>query len=134
MKKLLKSFTAGFAKWRYETVVQVLGQLGRLRQICEQELVANLRTLFSQVADLEELAGVQEACQNVPFWRWVIVSQTEIFLRIEKLRKWGMVCDHPEHEQKRKDSNYKISIDCPRMRNRSGSSSSTEDILSKIVI
>ena len=116
---LVKSFTAGFAKWRYETVVEVLGQLGKLRQFCEEQLSASLKILFSHVQDAAELEGVHEACKDKPFWRWVVVARTEIFERLEVLRKWGMVCDHPEHEQLRRESGYKKKIDCPRMRSSS---------------
>ena len=40
--KLLKEFTASFAKWRYETMVEVLRQLGPLRELCESYIVRPL--------------------------------------------------------------------------------------------
>eukprot|EP00973_Karenia_brevis_P046375 6430363-Karenia_brevis.AAC.1 len=58
LDKLLKWFTAGFAKWRYETLVEVLRQLGDLRSLCEEHIV---RPLFNSVEDEGELQGVLNA-------------------------------------------------------------------------
>ena len=111
LKHDLKGFTAGFAKWRYETVVEVLRQLLRHRDLCQNKMKASM---FSNAQDQEEMKGVFKACQNREFWHWAAVVHPQIFERIEKLRQWGMVCDHPECEELRRASNYRKHIQCPR--------------------
>ena len=109
--KSLRGFTATFAKWRYETVPECQRQLKKQRLLCEQELNA---ALFSQAQDPNFIRDVMAACRDGAFWRWLEVSLQEIFWELELLRKWGMVCDHPECEELRKASNYRKKIECPR--------------------
>ena len=111
---LLRSFTAGFAKWRYETVVEVLRQLLKLRDLCENKLEPEL---FVGAQDQDEMAAFFQACKAKDFWRWAAVAHLEIYQRLERLRKWGMVCPHERCEELRKASNYKKHIDCPRTMN-----------------
>ena len=44
--------------------------------------------------------------------RWIVVSFLEIFNRLEKLRRWGMVCDHAEHQEQRREG--KKHVECTR--------------------
>ena len=111
MPRLLASFTAGFAKWRYETECEVLRQLLPLGDLCENKLVP---VLFPKVQDQAELDRVFMACRRKGFWRWAKVAFPEVFQRLEHLRKWGMVCDHERCEELRKDCNYRKHIECPR--------------------
>ena len=111
LPKILKSFTAGFAKWRYETECEVLRQLLPLRDLCESKMDP---ALFPKVQDQEELDRVFKACRRKEFWRWAQVVFPEVFQRLEHLRKWGMVCDHAHCEELRKASNYRKHIPCPR--------------------
>ena len=106
-----KQFTATFAKWRYETMVDVLQQLAPLRKLCEEDLD---EALFAKAQDPEFIKAVMRACRDSPFWRWAMASLREIFLDLEVLRKWGMVCGDEDCEELRKASGYKKKIDCPR--------------------
>ena len=114
MVALMKSFTATFAKWRYETVVETMGQVGRRRQLCEHQLNA---AMFANAQDQEQIVSVFKACGDASFWRFVAVAHPEVFQRLERLRKWGMVCDHEACEELRRASDYKKHIQCPRTNN-----------------
>ena len=116
VENLCKSFTAGFAKWRYETVVQVLKQLTRRRAICQEHL-KRAHVMFPKAEDQELVSSVCRACSDVPFWKWCAVALDEVFDELEQLRTWGMVCDHVECYEQRKRSNFKKRIDCPRIHN-----------------
>ena len=61
-----KRFTAGFAKWRYETVVDVLQQLNPLRRLCEEDLND---ALFASAQDLEFIRAVMQGCHDPALWR-----------------------------------------------------------------
>ena len=111
----LKSFTAGFAKWRYETVPVVLTQLTELRRLCE---LLDPK-LFKDAQDKEEMKRFFEACRDNAFWQWAEVSNREIFLPLEKSRRWGMVCECPEHVAERKRTGGKQFIACSRIMSRS---------------
>ena len=58
---LLKSFTASFAKWRYETVAECMRQLYLLRELCETFI---RRDHFAAVQDEAHLRDVIVACKN----------------------------------------------------------------------
>ena len=108
----LKGFTAGFAKWRYETETEVLRQLLKHRDLCENKLDP---AMFSNAQDLVEIHSVFQACRDKQFWRWALVSHNDIFNRLERFRKWGMVCDHEECETIRRNSNYRKHVPCGRI-------------------
>ena len=112
VKKDLKSFTAGCAKWRYETEVEVLRQLLKLRDVSESQLDP---AFFANAQDKEEIAGVFRACKDERFWKWASASHRDIFERLEKCRKWGMVCNHQECDDLRKASNYRKHVPCDRI-------------------
>ena len=110
-----KGFNANFLKWRYETVVNVMRELRRLRRLCEVHLNS---AMFAGAQDQEEIKAVMDACRRKEFWRWIEASYIEIFSRLETLRKWGMVCDHARCEEIRQASGYKKHVQCPRTSNR----------------
>jgi len=115
--KTLKHFTATFAKWRYETVFEVLRQLLDYRQIS-----ARLpRELFARAQDQEEVSAFFRTCKDLPFWRWASVSFRKIFSSLEYLRRWGMVCECPAHKEQRKGKKNKF-IKCLRIQSQSESS------------
>ena len=108
----LRGFTAGFAKWRYETEHEVLKQLLKNRDLCETKLDP---AMFSNPQDQEEMNSVFRGCKDKGFWRWANVAFRDVFDRLEKLRKWGMVCPHDECEKLRKESGYRKQIRCDRI-------------------
>ena len=92
----LKSYTANFAKWRYETVPTVFGALRPLRHISEHCLV---RSWFVNPQDRETIQKTFEAAADPFYWKYVEYSEKEIYARIEKCRHWGMICTCPHHVQ-----------------------------------
>lgn len=109
----LKSFTAGFAKWRYETVYEVERQLLRVRAVSAHLSPA----LFAHAQDQAEISSVFNACKDLAFWRWLAASFNKIFASLEYLRRWGMVCECPGHQEARRrgraDGRSQF-IKCPR--------------------
>ena len=103
-------FTATFAKWRYETLADVTRQLLRLRHLCEHELDP---ALFSAAQDPEFIREVFAACKDPFFWKWIKAAEKLLFRPIEELRRWGMVCDCPEHIEGRQ--NGAKHVKCQRM-------------------
>ena len=101
----LAEFTVGFAKWRYE----VLRQLKGLRVVCQVHLLAEL---FAKAQDQEEISAVILSCRDSVFWRWAASCLDKVFSSEEKFRRWGMVCDCPEHVRERLSG--KKFIKCPR--------------------
>ena len=99
---LLKSFTAGFAKWRYETLVDVMTQLMALRELCESHM---RKEYFGGLRDQENLQVVLEACAHKAFWRWIVATRTLLMFPLESFRRWSMVC--PCHEEERKAGTFK---------------------------
>ena len=83
-------FTAGFAKWRFETISEVLRQLGLLRAVCEKSGVD--RNLFGNVQDEADLNQFVVACQDVKLWRFIVVFYQFCIKYEEGLRRWGLLC------------------------------------------
>ena len=110
LRQDLRSFTAGSAKWRYEIETEVLRQLLKVRNLSEHQLDA---ALFAKAQDQEELASVFRACEQKDFWRWAVVVYLDIFQRLERLRKWGMVCGHEDCKELRRASNYRKKSTAP---------------------
>ena len=110
LKKKLRHFSAGFAKWRYETVAEVLRQLVGLLEVC-----AMLRyEMFAGAQDLEFIRDVLKACADQGFWRWAKASSREVFTPLESMRRWGMICDCVEHVALRNEKGPGHHIDCDR--------------------
>ncbi len=92
----LRYFTASFAKWRYETVSEVLRQLVELRELCEGHMSD---ALFPSVQEKDLLRECLLACRDKDLWRWMAVAYREIFQPLEQCRRWGMICacHYPEN-------------------------------------
>ena len=103
-----KAFTAGFAKWRYETVAEALRQIGDLREVCEKLTIL----LFAHAQEQDHIARVMEACRDAKFLSWVVVAGREIFQVLEALRRWGIICDCPDHLAERARLGRGKHIDC----------------------
>ena len=112
LKELMKSFSATFAKWRYESVFTVLSQLNPLRNLCENFLDF---ALFSRPQDKEEYRLWMVACRSKQFWKWAAVALPEVFQELEEIRRFGMVCDCPEHVAERQCTHGKVFVRCWRM-------------------
>lgn len=108
-KKLLKSFSASFAKWRYETLFVVMGALLALRVICEGHL---REALFQNVQDRAQLQGVVRACRDPGLWTWMAAVHEHLLTPLERLRRWGMVCYHEGCHDLRRDGQRHVS--CPQ--------------------
>ena len=113
---ILKHFTASFAKWRYETVFEVLRQLLNYREISGLLPPA----LFAGAQDQEEISAFFRAAKDLPFWRWASATFRKVFSSLEYLRRRGMVCECPEHEEARRGNKHKF-IKCMRMQSQSSS-------------
>ena len=90
----LKSFSAGFAKWRYETITVVFESLVRLRQISEKGVRSEF---FENFQDRALLTRVLKWCADAPLWVFLAVSASHIFTPCERIRRWGMVCNCEKH-------------------------------------
>ena len=71
--------------------------------------------LFSHAQDQVEMAVVMRALKELPLWRWMAAAFKEVFSALEFLRRWGMVCECPEHRAERKRAGGKQFIKCPRI-------------------
>jgi hypothetical protein len=67
---LLKTFTARQAKWRYQTLFDVLGQLLPLRYLAETFLV-DIDLMFTQFEDKDLLSEVKAACRWSDLWIFI---------------------------------------------------------------
>ena len=92
--KLLKEFTASFAKWRFETLFQVLAQLKPLRELCEQHME---RGIFNSVQEETDFTEFIKGCKMAHLWRWIVHVYSQIIKPLEKLRRWGLVCSCHGH-------------------------------------
>jgi len=104
--RVLKSFSADFAKWRYETVYTVTHALSPLKQV-STEFVC--REWFANPQDRAVIDEFFKACEHKEFWEYVEHSHREIFEKIEVDRRWGLICECPEHLQQRRDGVKHIS-------------------------
>ena len=102
VEKLLYSFTATVAKWRFETIVHTFRQLARLRYVCQ-----HIREeLFANVQDRALLQDVVNACRDTFLWKFIVVTLEHVFNTTEGMRRWGMVC--PCHKQERDEGQTHI--------------------------
>lgn len=92
--KVLDSFSAGFAKWRWQTIYTVLRQIRRLSDLCQNHFDASL---WKNVQDQRHLHTVEGCCNDRSFWVWVEVFYT-IAEVLEEARVWGCVCRCHEAE------------------------------------
>ena len=98
-EKLLESFTATFAKWRYETLDNCFRSILPLREISESVIKIEL---FMETQEKELIKSFVLACEDKPLWRLVQALYTYIVHPVETLRRWGMVCGHEKCEELRK--------------------------------
>ena len=89
IQSLKKTFTATFAKWRYETLAEVMSQLLQLRRFHEECFSPEL---FPHSQDAALLEGALVASRARPFWRWMSATYKYIIWSLEQSRHWGMVC------------------------------------------
>jgi hypothetical protein len=87
---LLDSFDGHFAKWRYQTLFLVLTSLLRLRHVCQGYIK---RDMFPNPQDSELLDQVLYACNWKFLWSWSWCAAHYGIRRLEKMRRWGLVCD-----------------------------------------
>ena len=100
MKALMKTLTASFAKWRYETLAHCFEQLQPLRLLCQQYMTGDV---FGNVQELDTLLTFLAACADPLFWAWIECGHKFLFGVLEHLRRWGLVCDcHRQERQARK--------------------------------
>jgi hypothetical protein len=87
---LFKSFNTSLAKWRYETVHDVMLDLLKLRAVMERYIT---RVMFPNPQDAKELDAVLAACSWRELWSWMAISFDNAIKRAEKARRWGIVCE-----------------------------------------
>ena len=101
---VLKSFTASFAKWRYETYADVLHQLARLRDVsaCVQ------RCWFVNPQDGAEIDAAVANMHDDDLHRFIDAADKHVFWDTEKDRHWGMICSCEQHLKMRAEGTTKI--------------------------
>ena len=105
--KELDHFTASMAKWRYETIPATMKDLLRLR-IPSQYLSPEL---FPNAKDKTVIQKACDAGRNPWLWSYMDNSYNLCFLSCEECRRWGMVCECPEHVRMRQEEHVKH-IEC----------------------
>ena len=95
-RTLLKSFTAKLAKWRFETIWDVMWQLLRLREFCETWMRADL---FGKVKDPIGLTQCVNACRDTKLWVWIRAVFQYFVDPMERIRRWGLVCSCHSEER-----------------------------------
>ena len=91
MDKLLNSFSASFAKWRYETLFVVVEALLPLRELCQKHL---REELFQNIQDRAALQAAVDASRDARFWVWMATMFEHVLTPLETIRRWGMCCPH----------------------------------------
>ncbi|CAK0900189.1 unnamed protein product [Prorocentrum cordatum] len=92
--KTLKCFSASFAKWRFETVLEVINSLNKVRHICSLFQPRMLGVL----QDAQDFNEIVKHKGNTHFWRWVRGFHMMAH-PIERFRTWATACPHPEHQE-----------------------------------
>jgi len=85
----LQSFTASFAKWRYETGEVVMRQLRKVRYVAEHYVTEEL---FPNFKDRATLVDVCRHCKDFELWKFISVVWTMLMQPLEGIRRWGMCC------------------------------------------
>ena len=109
---MFKSFTASFAKWRFETIDVVLEQVGNIRSFCEVHCKADL---FGKVKNTTLLKDMLAACSSGWLWSWVVVVYRLVVHPLENIRRWGLVCPCC---LRRDPSGGRVRAACPRASRR----------------
>ena len=111
LHQLMSKSPASFAKWRYETVPAVQSQLLPLRVLCEMHLDF---VLFAHAQDKNEIREWMHACRDKEFWEWAAATYPHLFAPLEETRRWGVICDCPDHVAERKRTGGRKFIKCHR--------------------
>ena len=88
--KILASFNASFAKWRYETLAQVMETLLAYSDICR--MLPRIQDSFKRLHDPQSFKLVLEACGWPELWAFLNVWSECILKPLEEARRWGLVC------------------------------------------
>ena len=99
----LKSFTASFAHWRYETITDVMGQLLVFRTLSQRYM---MQEWFANAQDRALIRDAFDAFSDDRLWRFVQASHSHVFSHIERARHWGMVCKC--HAQERHEGQRRV--------------------------
>ena len=103
--ELLRSFSAGFAKWRYETLVTCTKALHKLRNLCQRHV---REEMFQHVQDRAQIQRVVNACRTPRLWQWISLTYTKVLSKLEVIRRWGMVCPHKRCAELRKEKKQHV--------------------------
>ena len=106
-------FSAGFLKWRYETIAEVIKQLLPLRHMCQTMLRPEL---FPNIQDKELLKPVCNACADEFVWKWCAAVGGKVIVPIEGIRHWSLVCNCPHHVKEHHEK--KVQHHCMRASRR----------------
>jgi len=107
--RALRSFTASFAKWRYETIADVTESLSKVRIFAETVVVPEM---FNHAQDREKVKSAIDRCRDAKLQKFISVSYRFLWKPLEHGRRWGMTCECAEHVQARIDGTKLIT--CPR--------------------
>ena len=88
VEELMASFTATIAKWRYETLVVVLTQLDRVRDV----ITYVREEMFANVQDRPTVQAAVNAFRDARLWVWISVVLKWVLVPLENIRHWGMCC------------------------------------------
>ena len=103
--KVLDSFTAELAKWRYESLDTVTDQLVPLRAVSG----ALRLEMFQNAQDRVTVQSAIADAQDPLFWTFITCTNKELWHGCETFRRWGLTCECPEHIQQRRDGARHIS-------------------------
>jgi hypothetical protein len=106
----LQHWTASFAKWRYETISEVFRQINLYADICGRGVRPEM---FNNFQDRALLASVLKTCKDDCLFLFYSCSYEYMFAPLERARRWGMVCQCPDHVRMRKEEGVKH-ISCPQ--------------------
>ena len=115
--KTLKSFTASFAKWRYETVFLCMSGLLGVREIV-QGWLHTPELIFKDFQDTTILKDVAYAAKWHELWAFMSAVYKWIVNPLEHSRRWGMVCKCCAYER-----SLGLKMHCPRSSRRLGEAS-----------
>jgi len=88
-----------FAKWRYQTFVDACRSLLKVRLLCTQKITADI---FKNTQEKELIKDVLVACKHARLWTWIRAMFDYVLLPLERLRRWGMICDCHKKERETK--------------------------------
>ena len=90
---VLDHFSVSMAKWRYETIAIVTWFLQRLRPVMQHVRPE----WFQNTQERQVIHDLFEGARDESFWRFVSVSEREVWSKAESDRHWGMTCPCERH-------------------------------------